>query len=65
MKGRRQQEVLLGLGSRRISPKIPLSDKLLWPGLWGLACAEKLRFPSPQLIRCGLSIPGQGPSVMV
>ena len=47
MKGRRQQEALPGLGSRRISPKIPLSEKRALARVVGLARVEKPRSPSP------------------
>lgn len=44
MKGRRQQEVLLGLGSRRISPKIPLSDKHALARAVGIGVCGKAPF---------------------
>lgn len=48
MKGRRQQEALLGLGSSRISPKIPLSDKRALARVVGIGvCGEAPFFFSP------------------
>ena len=44
MKGRRQQEVLLGLGSRRISPKIPLSGKHALARAVGIGVCRKAPF---------------------
>lgn len=65
MQGRGQQEVLFSLGSRRASPRIPLSYKRALAKAVGIGVWRSPGFSPPQLIRCGHGILCQGPPDMV
>lgn len=58
MKGRRQQEVLLGLGSRRISPKIRLSDKRALARVVGIGVCREAPFSFSPVNSMGTQHPG-------